>query len=433
MSMLLAYPASTASSCIEVSRRVLLDNVVRTQLGPIVQPGPNYLGMWARDGMLQVRALLNMGRYGLARELLRLYASHQITESTDPSLVLIRRKGAENWHEGLSTPADREYVRHYTGAFPTSIYDGRGRDANDRPFAPGTGEIYGEAPDIDSTAWWIIEAGDYCERTLDLRTAREFLWRSRLALRFLLSKDVDGDGLLEQGPNEDWADCLRRSGKITYTQGVWYAALMAAATIEELAGSRHEAERLHALAADVQAQTNTKLFQDGRYVEYMRPDGTVSTRVSQDTAWLLVFGMAPEDFEQDILRSYDKLACERGHCVVYPLYEPDETGPMRIGHGEYHNGGVWTWLSSIEAWARWLYGDREGAERLMENALEHSRDTIFEWVHGATGETHNPGFATGAAALLCAIREGRESPSPAPRHVQALGLRDEAAFHHRAG
>lgn len=435
--MLVAHPASVANACLSMTRRVLMDSVQRTAAGTLVQPGPNYTGMWARDGMLQVRALLNLGMYSLSRELLLLYGRHQITEATDPSLVLIRRKGRADWHEDLASYATSDYVHGFTGAFPTNIYDGRGYDSYGNRFRSGTGEIYGEVPDIDSTAWWVIEAADYCRRTHDLRTAREFLGRTRLALRFLVSKDVNGDGLLEQGANEDWADCLKRSGTITYTQGVWYAALLAAADIEEMAGSRFEADRLRAFASDVKAETNRKLFKNGRYVECISPDGAVSDRVSQDTAWLIIFGMAPRGRQRSILRSFDELRCEQGHGVVYPLYSPDETGPTRIDHGEYHNGGVWTWLSSVEAWARWLYEDYETGDALMENALHHSPETVFEWVNGRTGETHNPGFATGASALLCAIyegREGREAPAvrrpatsrqqrsaPAPREL-ALAL-----------
>lgn len=422
----ISRPATAADTCISLARRVLLDSVRHTEIGALVQPGPNYMGMWARDGMLQVRALLNMGRRPLARDLLRLYARHQITASTDPSTVLVRRKGRSDWRESMSSPATREYVQKFAGAFPTNIYDGRGHDCYGRAFAPGAGEIYGEAPDIDSTAWWVIEAADYCERTYDLHAAREFLQHARLAIRFLESKDIDGDGLLEQGPNEDWADCLKRSGKITYTQGVWYAALLAAANLEEMAGSRHAAERLTAMAADVYMQTNTRLFVNGRYAEYIGPDGALSHRVSQDTAWLLIFGIAPEGCEAEILRSFDELRCRSGHGVVYPLYSPDETGPTRMEPGEYHNGGVWSWLSSVEAWARWRYGDHEKGDRLMANVLQHSRETIFEWVNGHTGEPHNPGFATGAAALLCAIYEGRGGRVGEARAMQAPPIYVEA-------
>lgn len=409
---------AAADDAVYMARSVLLDSVQDSAIGTLVQPGPNYVGMWARDGMLQIRALLNLGHNDLARDLLRLYARYQLTESTDPSTVLIRRKGRADWHEGLASYATPEYVRQYAGAFPTNVYDGQGYNCFGEPFRPGVGEIYGEVPDIDSTAWWVIEAADYCERTHDLRTAREFLFRSRMAMSFLLSKDTDGDGLLEQGPNEDWADCLKRSGKITYTQGVWYKALIAAASLEELVGSRQRAEELLIQAADVYSQTNTLLFKDGRYVECIRPDGTVSERVSQDTAWLVVFGMAPEGYEEELLSSFDELRCEQGHGIVYPLYDPEQTGPTRMEHGEYHNGGVWTWLSSVEAWARWELGDYETGDMLMENALRHSTDTVYEWVHGVTGEAHNPGFATGAAALLCAILEGRHARPSAARALQ---------------
>ena len=45
------------------------------------------------------------------------------------------------------------------------------------------------------------------------------------AVEYLENRDIDNDGLLEQGPNEDWMDTALQSGKIVYSQGCWIYGL----------------------------------------------------------------------------------------------------------------------------------------------------------------------------------------------------------------
>ena len=49
-----------------------------------------------------------------------------------------------------------------------------------------------------------------------------FLFRG---IDYLFSRDVDGDGLLEQHYNEDWMDTVLRDGKIVYSQACWLLGL----------------------------------------------------------------------------------------------------------------------------------------------------------------------------------------------------------------
>jgi uncharacterized protein (DUF608 family) len=46
------------------------------------------------------------------------------------------------------------------------------------------------------------------------------------AMKYLESRDLDGDLLLEQGPNEDCMDFICRSGKVVYSQATWSTILL---------------------------------------------------------------------------------------------------------------------------------------------------------------------------------------------------------------
>ena len=115
-----------------------------------------------------------------------------------------------------------EFLFKHNGAIPTTIYPNK------------TIEIYAENPDIDSTALWIIEACDCALFTKDLKFARRNYNRISKALTWLKLRDSDGDFLLEQGENEDQADCLRRRGKVAFTQALWFESVKKISELENL-------------------------------------------------------------------------------------------------------------------------------------------------------------------------------------------------------
>ena len=42
-------------------------------------------------------------------------------------------------------------------------------------------------------------------------------------INYLISQDIDNDGLLEQDHNEDWMDSVMRKGKIVYSNTIYLA------------------------------------------------------------------------------------------------------------------------------------------------------------------------------------------------------------------
>ena len=124
--------------------------------------------------------------------------------------------------------------KEFEGALPTTIYQ------------VGFSEVYGKNPDIDSTSLmtgtssYILarvptekevdssststmaseHSSDYVTSLLskvgltDSSYVTEFVVPRMLkAVEYLESRDIDNDGLLEQGPNEDWMDTALRVGK----------------------------------------------------------------------------------------------------------------------------------------------------------------------------------------------------------------------------
>jgi glycogen debranching enzyme len=150
----------------------------------------------------------------------------------------------------LSEVAKEDKQKEFEGALPTTIYQA------------GFSEVYGQNPDIDSTALivsttsWILarslkdqqslsenpksmqtttaseHSSDYISVLLSkvgitdpIKVAEFVVPRMLKAVEYLSKRDIDNDSLLEQNHNEDWMDTAIRAGKIVYSQACWILAL----------------------------------------------------------------------------------------------------------------------------------------------------------------------------------------------------------------
>jgi hypothetical protein len=263
-----------------------------------------------------------------------------------------------------------------------------GRDT----YPDGTREIYSCHPDPDSTAWWIVACARYVEKTGDWSSIESLRAELQAAMDYLIGRDSDGDLLIEQCPNEDWADHWRRHGKVTYTQAVWNAAVRGAASL-----GLHGPD-----PADVRAAIRRVLLRPSGPLDWQCPQAR-GKRIPQDFSLLVLHHVLDEDEGRRLMRRFDCLAAPHGHRVIAPSFAAGRMGPYQFRRGEYQNGGIWTWLTGWEAQARAVLGETDVAERLIAGCFCPGCDRIYEWIEPRTGARHNPDFATGAGSILSAV------------------------------
>jgi glycogen debranching enzyme len=352
----------------------------------IVQPSPTYEGLWARDTMIIVQGLLAASRVELAGSLLRAWSAYSIRPSDDPSSYLLLNKHRAPWTEAEISRPEPSWLEENRGGLPTCIYVGRDDYPDD------TREIYSCHPDPDSTAWWLVGCAAYVRAGGRENFAGELHDELQAALDYLVRRDSDGDLLVEQCPNEDWADHMRRHGKVTYTEAVWYGAVRAAETLG-LRGPN---------PAGVRAAIRHTLFTRHGVLDWQCPESR-STRVAQDSALLVLFDLVDPGESAWLLRRLERLAAPYGHRVVAPTFRSTRMGPYHFKRGEYQNGGIWTWLTGWEAQARARLGDVGGAIHLVDTCFCPGCHKIYEWIDPQRGHRYNPDFATGAGSILSAI------------------------------
>lgn len=244
-----------------------------------INPGGYYNAVWCRDASYILKDWFLAGRFrDVLKEILFIW-SHQITSHAER--IIYGRGSPEMGY--ISHLVKPETEKSFEGALPTTIFG-------------GFSEVYSQNPDIDSTALmisvtsWILD--NYLKSrqisTSTLKALNENLKpttshvisepsilidfivpRLLKAIDYLKSRDVDGDGLLEQGHNEDWMDTLLRAGKIVYSQASWILALrnLSALLLEIEKGG--DATRLTALANKTIRAVEHKLWheKEGTYID----------------------------------------------------------------------------------------------------------------------------------------------------------------------
>jgi len=378
---------------------VLERQTADTEIGRILMPGPSYLGIWARDTAISALGLNRLGKTELAGELLGRFWEYQITAQSDPDTFVFRNKTHAGWTDADSFRPSKEQLDGEIGAFPTCVY------IRTPDFPAGTREVYTTRADLDGVAWLVIALHDHWMCSGDDTLVQRFAAGVASAITYLRSRDEDGDHLLEQGPNQDWADILLRQGKVAYSQAVWLGCLAGAAKIFEATGDRARADFCRREWDEVRTAIDRILMtRYGYYANFVASD-RISNRRSLDTALLVAFGACDGERARQVLEILGTLGGPFGHAVIEPGFSQEAIGPSKYPPGHYQNEGIWPWITSFlaVAWAR--IGDSGRAREVIESVYRNQPTTIYEWVDNLTGEAHHPDFATAAGALAWAIAE----------------------------
>lgn len=372
-----------------------------------ISPAGYYTGVWCRDASYILTELAHMDKKAFVASWLEWIWKHQL----NPGIKTVYGRGSpeKGFHLGI---ADETYLNSFAGSLPSSIqynYD----------------EVYGKSPDIDSTALMISAACKFLLlENLPQGLTEELLPRLRSAVASLEKRDVDGDSLLEQGPNEDWMDNMLRTGKVVYSQATWAFALKDWQALLERVKVSNEADEVQQKYQNLVKQIDAKLWHDknssyvdeqdevNRY-EQRRGDepqpAANAIRLTQDVSLLLLLDGLDRGRVVSTLDMIKKhLWRELGVACAIPSAV---TGPHKLGHYQYQNGGFWPWTTSMEILARLKAGQLSDSKLLLQKAVLYSP---FEWINPYTRRSGSYPFKTGIASVRMAVREFTEHQTTFP-------------------
>jgi glycogen debranching enzyme len=297
-----------------------------------VNPGGIYQAIWCRDAAYILRDWFLAGNIdGTMQQIYQIW-SHQIEPNREK--LVYGRGSPEMRFLSAVTKVDKQ--KEFEGALPTTIYQA------------GFSEVYGQNPDIDSTALmistssWILarclkdrqslsetssaaasddtiiaseHSSDYVSALLSklgitdpLKVVEFVVPRMLKAIEYLSSRDVDNDDLLEQNHNEDWMDTILRAGKIVYSQACWILALTNLATLLSKLGRNNESDKIMRMADKAIKAVDQKLWseEDGCYLDIQETHhiGGPYRTLTQDVSLYLV--AVTEDKIRDSLKATEK-------------------------------------------------------------------------------------------------------------------------------
>ena len=304
-----------------------------------VNPGGHYKAVWTRDAAFILKDQFLSGHFKIALQQILLIWSNQIiaTSTTKEKLIslLYCDLKTKPLLYGRGSPeldfnpiiADDDTKKKFDGALPTTVY-----------YEKGFCEVYGQNPDIDSTALMISTTSYILSNLVDLKdnspaattnTAEPVITlslnesimdnkrrgeneipfskfslndiinflipRMLKAVKYLQNKDTDNDGLLEQKHNEDWMDTTLRIGKVVYSQACWILALKNLSVLLKKIGNQIESKRLEEMANRAIVAVENKMWsaKDECYVDLLDADLHLDEKmhnrlVTQDISLYLV-------------------------------------------------------------------------------------------------------------------------------------------------
>ncbi|HEX6282920.1 MAG TPA: GH116 family glycosyl hydrolase [Nitrososphaera sp.] len=399
-----------------------------------VNPGGYYQAIWCRDASYILRDWTLSGNMAAALQQLYLIWSHQIEPGREK---LVYGRGSPEM-KFLSEEAREDKQKEFAGALPTTIYQA------------GFSEVYGQNPDIDSTALmlsttaWIMNkslkrrlpsgrrlsevstmasehSSDYVSGLLlklgitDPTRAIDFLIpRMVRAVDYLASRDIDNDGLLEQNHNEDWMDTVLRAGKIVYSQACWILALKNLSDLLLSVDKQKESDKISRMADRAVQAVEQKLWseEDGAYIDVQETHhiGGPYRTLTQDVSLYLV--AISENSARDNLTNREQNVSgaktgdenlQRANRALdairsrvwkkkWPLVtevELKSTGPWHLKPYEYHNHTFWPWTTGIEMLARSRFDRVQECNLLLSTLTSESNlhmHTFYEWINPITDE-----------------------------------------------
>jgi len=232
---------------------------------------------------------------------------------------------------------------------------------------------------LDTTPYWILAVWRYWLASGDDQLVRDLWPALRRAYAWSLTRDTDGDGLIENGPGNLGAIEIGELGadlhEDIYVAAVWLEALRA---MEDLAGAQADdslARDAAARFARGHATLNTRYWRerDGHHAFALLTSGGTNDNLTVWPATALTFGLLePARARRTLIKlATDSIAADWGARILStgsPIYDP-------MG---YNGGAVWPFVTGFAILGQYRYQRPWSAFPLLDAVAQMA----FDWSRG---------------------------------------------------
>ncbi len=232
-------------------------------------------------------------------------------------------------------------------------------------------------PPVTQNSLFIVAFLEYIMKTNDLEYLKNNIQKVEKILLWNFINDKDNDLLVEENEYCNWADSIKKKGKVLYTNVCHCHALNCMSDLFKIAGDKKKQAYYLEKHNEVKGKINELFWSgehyidwidEGRHYNYFSTDGNILAILWDvaDKEKAIRIEEASHIFDINDVPS----AC------VHPFYPMKLVSPelRLIGLGDYHNGVSWLWLGCINALAK----DKIGMKKEAVEILNKMSDIIIK-------------------------------------------------------
>ncbi len=225
----------------------------------------------------------------------------------------------------------------------------------------------------DQNSLFIIAIHDYFNKTGDRKLIKEHFGCILKAIEWNLEKHSNGGPLLEEGYFASWADSVKKSGMVLYTNVLHFEALKLTSELCLEFNKKAEAKKYKELSLKVKGRINDLFWNGEYYIDWIKKK-KFNFFSTDGNLLAIVFGIADKEKAKSIQNCMKKFKINEPvpSKTNYPKYFPHmvSTWLRLVRMGDYHNDSLgWLWIGCFDAIAKHKLGmKRESLEVLTSIA-----------------------------------------------------------------
>ncbi len=267
---------------------------------------------------------------------------------------------------------------------------------------------------LDGNALVIIALRDYLDKANDLQFIEKNFKSAKKAIEWLRGHDTDRDLLLEEPFFAGWQETILKSGKVLYSNCLYFKALKDFAVLANAVGEEKVSEEYERLARRVSEQINSKFWQGNYYCDWI---GAIKhdSFSTDGNVLAALFGIADREQSQMIqnkIRQHqlNKVPLQANY-PMYPFWRIPP-GLLAVDAYNYHNGSSWFWIGCLNSIALSNMGLRKEAKQELKTIarLIKENGSVHEvFLHGKPIKSvflkSEPFYSWNSALFLKAVNE----------------------------
>ncbi|MFH0875945.1 MAG: amylo-alpha-1,6-glucosidase [archaeon] len=311
---------------------------------------------WARDSFFASLGAMSLGDYDIVKKNISLFLKNQKKSGELPIRI-----GASTFEIGFKTLGVRIPFKE----------------------VPRFSQDKGKHNSVDQGSLLVIAFYEYFRKTKDYSFLQENIAKLELAIKLNLTMDIDNDFLIEEKEYGNWADSLKKSGKVLYSNVCHAHSLYCLSELFSALKNDSKKTEYSILYNKAKEKINASFWLSDYYADWF-DDKTYDFFSTDGNILAILWDIADKKKTKKIIDTIKKIKINYTvPCLTnYPRYPIKHCSLfMRlVGLGDYHNELSWLWLGCVYSAALMHVGMKKEALAILEkiSSIIVRDNTVYE-------------------------------------------------------